>query len=123
MKALSDLRPRSHDYDASVSAFISPVKSIEQQNEAEVKVTVANYGEKTISDFPVELSIDGQPHEASIVTGSLNKGESTEISFGKVKLGEGMHTFVATAKLAADEQPANDACTFILPNQIGRAHV
>ncbi len=118
MKALSDLLPRSHDYDASVSAFISPVKSIEQQNEAEVKVTVANYGEKTISDFPVELSIDGQPHEASIVTGSLNKGESTEINFGKVKLGEGMHTFVATAKLADDEQPANDACTFILPNLI-----
>ena len=116
MKALSDLLPRSHDYDASVSAFISPVKSIEQQNEAEVKVTVANYGEKTISDFPVELSIDGQPHEAKHSYRLTQQRRKHRDKFGKVKLGEGMHTFVATAKLAADEQPANDACTFILPN-------
>ncbi|MDE6527925.1 MAG: carboxypeptidase-like regulatory domain-containing protein, partial [Muribaculaceae bacterium] len=116
MKALSGILPRSTDYDASVSAFISPAKSVDLQNEAEVKVAVTNYGEKTISDIPVELVIDGATHSTETLAATLMKGESAEISFGKVELSEGMHTFVATAKLPDDEQPANDACSFTLPN-------
>ena len=107
---------RSNDIDAGVSAFISPVKNVELQNEAEVIVKVTNFGEKPVGGFPVSVSMDGGEPVSAVVTATLNKGESVEVAVGRLDMNEGVHTFVASTHLDGDQVPANDACELSLPN-------
>ena len=114
--ALSLPVSRGNDIDAGVSAFVTPVKRVEMQTSAEVKVTVTNYGEKPAADIPVVVSLNGVKAAEATCSVTLNKGESTDVVVGTIELPEGVHTLVASTALAGDLVAANDACELVLPN-------
>lgn len=115
-KALSEPLSRSNDFDAAVTAFVSPVKSVDMQSQVTVKVTVTNLGEKQISAIPVKLYLDGEFIGTSEVATMLNKGDSFDVEFTPTEIEEGVHTFKAETDFADDEVAANNALTFTLPN-------
>ncbi len=114
--AISEPRTRSNDYDAALTAFISPVKSIDKVSEITVEVELVNLGEKTIENVPVEVTLsDGTVLEGSS-EGTLNHGESTTVKVGSATITEGVYTLTAKAKLEGDEVASNDELTLIYPN-------
>lgn len=115
-KALSEPCFRSNDFDAAVTAFVSPVKSVDMQSDVTVKVTVMNLGEKQLSDIPVKLYVNDEFIATSNVTTTLNKGDSFDVEFTPIEIGEGVHTFKAEIDFAEDEVAANNTMSFTLPN-------
>ncbi len=107
---------RSNDIDAGISRIISPTKSVEMQTEAEVKVTVTNYGELPVSNIPVEVLLNGESVGNALCAGPLNKGESFDLTVGTIELTEGVHTLSVKTSLEGDNVPANDTFEMILPN-------
>jgi len=116
IKAYAPELSRSNDYDTGVEAFITPQKSVDTRETAEVKVKVTNFGEKPLSGFPVSVKLnDGEPMSVTF-DGTISKGESAEVTVGTLSLPEDVHTLVAYTSLEGDEVPANDACELTLPN-------
>lgn len=115
-KALSEPISRSVDTDVALTAFISPVKSVERQQTATVKVAIANFGELPVESVPVTLTLNGQQSVSATHTETLQKGESAEITLGEIDLADGLNILVATAAAEGDEVSANNALTFELPN-------
>lgn len=115
-KALSYVLNRSVDYDLGVTAFVSPMKSVEMQTAATVTVKVTNFGEKPVTNFSVAAKLnDGTPINKDY-EGSLAKGDTTEITVGSIELTEGINNIEAYTVLEGDQMPANDALSFSLPN-------
>ncbi len=116
IKALAEPISRSNDLDAGVTAFVSPVKSVDVQNSVNVTVTVTNFGEKPVADIPVTLSVDGVETATATVAGPLAKGESANIDLGNLDIEKDVYAFTAETKLDGDMVAANNALTFTLPN-------
>lgn len=107
---------RSVDTDVAVTAFVTPVKQVEMQSSAAVRVTVSNFGEKPVSDIPVAVTLNGGEPVRAVLSSTLNKGESEDFTVGTLELSEGVHTLRAFTELTGDQTPANDACEMTLPN-------
>lgn len=115
--ATSDTVVRSVNTDASVRAFISPVKTKDPQTQVEVKVTIANLGEKPLTSFPVYFTVNGGQPTGITFEGNLAKGETADVTLGTADVSEkGTYTFRAYTAAEGDETPANDTLTFVLPN-------
>lgn len=115
-KALSDNISRAVNTDVAVTAFVSPVKSVERQGAVTVTITLANFGELPVEAVHVSLTLNGQESLSAVYSGTLNKGESADLTLGGIQLADGLNTLVATADAEGDEVDANNSLTFELPN-------
>ena len=115
-KALSDNILRAVDTDVAVTAFVSPVKSVERQSDVAVTVTVTNYGELPVENIPVALTLNGAESVNATYTGTLKKGESGNLTLGDITLADGLNVLQATATVDGDQVSANDVLVFELPN-------
>ncbi len=115
-KAYSDSLSRSNDIDAGVTAFVSPVKSVDVRNSVSVTVTVTNFGEKPLTGFPVNVRLNDNAPVSKTFEGTINKGESADITIADIEMTEGVHTFTAYTSVEGDQTVANDACTQLIPN-------
>lgn len=115
-KATSDSLSRSNDIDAGVTAFVSPLKSVDMRNSVSVTVTVTNFGEKPLTGFPVSVKLNDAAPVSKTFDGTINKGESADITIADIELTEGVHTFTAYTSVEGDQTPANDACSQLIPN-------
>lgn len=116
VKALSDNILRAVDTDVAVTAFVSPVKSVERQGDVTVTVTVTNYGELPVENIPVALTLNGAESVKATYTGTLKKGESDNLTLGDITLADGLNVLQATASVDGDQVSANDVLVFELPN-------
>ena len=115
-KHSSDNISRAVNTDVAVTAFVSPVKSVERQGAVTVTVTLANFGELPVEAVHVSLTLNGQESLSAVYSGTLNKGESADLTLGGIQLADGLNTLVATADAEGDEVAANNSLTFELPN-------
>lgn len=114
--AFSGKLVRSNDYDVAVTEIISPVKQTEMQTSAQVKVKVANFGEKPVSDVPVAVTLNGEEVARSVISQTILKGESVEFVVGNIDLAEGVHDIVAFTDYEGDQVAQNNACHLLLSN-------
>jgi len=114
--ALAEPISRSNDIDAGVTAFVSPMKSVDVQTSANVIVTVTNFGEKPVTNIPVTLSVEGVEKATATLTGPLAKGESANLDLGHLDIDKKVYVLTAETKLDGDMVDANNALAFTLPN-------
>ena len=124
LPAYSDTLRRSADVDAGVVAFVSPVKQVAQVSEATVTVRLQNFGEKPLTEIPVECTVanltsglDDARRLSATYTGLLNKGETAELELGTLSLGQGLFELSAATLLTGDDEAANNAVSLTLSNQ------
>ena len=124
LPAYSDTLNRSVDVDAGVVAFVSPVKQVAQVSEGTVTVVLQNFGEKPLTQVPVECTVvnlssdlDNARHLSATYTGLLNKGETAELELGTLALEQGLFELTAATLLTADGEQSNNACKLTLSNQ------
>lgn len=115
-KAYGPLMQRSSDYDAAVTAFVSPVKSKEMVSSIDVVVTVTNLGEKPLSNIPVTVTIGEDKQLTATLAGPLNHGQSADLSLGSADIAEGVFTLVATAAAEGDQVESNNSISMTFPN-------
>lgn len=115
-KAYGPVMERHSDYDAAVTAFVSPVKSKEMVNEINVKVTVANLGEKPLSNIPVSVTVEEGKQLTATLAGPLNHGESADLDLGTTEIAEGVYTLVATVSAEGDQVEGNNSISMTFPN-------
>lgn len=107
---------RNNDYDAALTAFVSPKKSKEMVSSITVEVTVTNLGEKPLSNIPVSVTIAEGKTLQGTVDATLNHGESANINLGTAEIAEGVYTLVARVSAEGDQVAANDELQMTLPN-------
>lgn len=124
LPAYSDTLNRSVDVDAGVVAFVSPVKQVAQVSEGTVTVRLQNFGEKPLTEIPVECTVvnlaselDNARHLSATFTGMLNKGETAELELGTLSLEQGLFELRAATLLPGDSEESNNAAKLTLSNQ------
>lgn len=114
--ALSGKLERSSDVDVAVTEIISPVKQVEMQKSATVKVKISNFGEKPVAEIPVVVTLNGEEVAHNTYTGTILKGESVEFDVADIQLTEGVHEISVATALEGDQVAHNDACSMLLSN-------
>ncbi len=114
--ALSCKLERSSDIDVAVTEIVSPVKQVEMQRSAVVKVMISNFGEKPVADIPVVVTLNGEEVVRGTYAGTILKGESVEFEVGEIDLAEGVHEIAVATVLEGDQVVQNDKCVMLLSN-------
>lgn len=115
--ALSNEVVRSVDTDAGVEAVLSPERTAGVQTAVEVKVRIANYGEKPLTGIPVSVTVDPDHVLTATYSGTLAKGETADVVVGNATLTSGTrYTIHAATAVVGDEVTADDAAEVVINN-------
>lgn len=95
-------------------------------NSEPVTVTIFNYGQNSISNFPVTFQVDGGTVISETFTGSIASAATAQYTFTATanmgNVGQ-TYTIVAATNLSGDEDASNDSrtktVTYLEPNDIG----
>ncbi len=107
------------NYDASISAIISPVESYCNENSFDPIVTLFNYGATTLTSCEIYYDIDGVGGLTYNWTGSLAQGTSIDVTLPTMTTSVGTHIFNSSSSNPngqTDEGAGNDAnsLTFVI---------
>lgn len=117
LAAQSDTIIRSVDSDAGVVAILSPVKTIDIQTRASVKVRIKNFGEKPLTKVPVCVKLDDNTAVTATFEGNIAKGETADVEMGTVELvADTYYNIAAYTELDGDGMKENDTVRMVLPN-------
>lgn len=112
-------------HDIGVTSIDAPVSGTLSNTET-VTVTIFNYGQNSVSNFPITFKVDNGPVVSEIFTGTIASATTAEYTFtATANLGNVGQTYSITAatNLADDEEPTNNArtksVTYLQPNDIG----
>jgi len=115
--------------DSGVVNIDSPASGTLTSSET-VTVTIFNYGQQAISNFPVSFQIDGGAVITETFTGTINSSESDQFTFATtadLSVEGQTYTMVASTDLSGDEDNGNDSTTVeithIFANDIGVAEI
>lgn len=117
LEAYSDSLVHELDYDAGVSAFVTPVKSNKVTTNATITVRIINYGEKTLTAIPVSYKLNDGTAVSKTYVGNLAKGNTVDVEIGDVSLPvQALSTITAWTALSEDENTTNDTLAINIPN-------
>jgi hypothetical protein len=104
--------------DVGVTAFISPVSSVELTASEVVSVEITNFGTNTQTSIPVKYQVDGGTIVSETWTGTLEAGETTIYSFSATydMFDDGDYSFCAWTSLAGDDDSSNDTLCETIKN-------
>lgn len=115
--AYSDSVARSQDYDAGVSAFVTPVKSNSVVSSAVVTVRIRNYGEKALTSVPVSCKLNDGSVFSKVYSGNILKGGDADIELCNIPLqAQSIAEISAWTALSGDEDTSNDTLSINIPN-------
>ncbi|MCF8267006.1 MAG: hypothetical protein K9I69_02900, partial [Ignavibacteriales bacterium] len=103
--------------DVGVKAAVTPVSGYDLGME-DVKVVVKNYGDNSVSGFPVSYTLNGGTPVVENFTGTLASGAEADYTFQtKADLtGYGAYDFVASTNLTGDPNAANNSKSWSVVN-------
>ena len=115
--------------DSGVVNIDSPVSGILTASET-VTVTIFNYGQLAVTNFPVTYQVDGGALITETFTGTINSSETAQFSFAAtadLSIEGQTYTIVASTDLSGDEDNGNDSTTeeitHIFANDIGAIEI
>jgi hypothetical protein len=115
------IRPGNLDHDVGIQAIVEPQGAIPTNTNVIPKVRVKNYGTST-ETFPITFKI-GTLYEQTVLSVSLNAGDSTTVLFPSWIAVTGNHTIVTYTALNIDQWRGNDTAygsvNVVAPNDVG----
>ncbi len=100
--------------DIGIKSIIQPYVQAAAGNSSPAEVEVKNYGTQTLSSFDVAYTINGGTPVTQNWTGTLNPGNSIQVTLPNYTAPTGSFTFCAYTTLSGDSNNVNDtACTSI----------
>lgn len=103
--------------DVGVVSINSPGDGCGLTSTETVNVTIENFGTSSVSNIPLEYSIDGQPYQsAGISVGTLFPGVTSTYNFTADFSGLGAHTVSVRTALATDGITGNNEATTTITN-------
>ena len=99
-----------YDNDAGATSLLTPVSGLDLTNSESVEVAIKNYGENSISNFPISYQLDGGAVVTENYSASIAAGATVNYTFtGTVDLSiETSYDFKAFTGLSGDENHNND---------------
>lgn len=97
--------------DAQLLSIVSPVAFYSEAQQIVPVVTIRNNGVDNITEADVSYVLNSDDPVVVNWTGSLETGETADVSFDAIDIVTGNHVFVATVTVAGDENPDNNSMT------------
>lgn len=116
-----------YDNDAGTGSMVAPVSSIDLDNSETIEISLRNYGNNAISNFPVTYILNNGIPVTEIISSTVEAGEIFNYSFPTmVDLSvEGEYSFKFYTGLEGDENHNNDTTyktiIHIVPSYCGAA--
>ncbi len=112
--------------DVGVAQIVSPIKNGREYTSLSldlqaVTIELSNYGNTTVSNFPVEYQINGEPVVSEIFTGSIAAGESMTYTFTTPPLSMlnvGTYSVKAWTTMPGDAGNQNDEAEEVVVKQL-----
>jgi hypothetical protein len=96
------------DYDAAVTAILSPVGAAPQGSTTSVSATIANYGTIAMTAADVIYSLNGAPQDTVQWTGNLAFTQTATVTFPGFVVPAGTYQICVTIVLTGDQNTINN---------------